>query len=124
MPTPDALNQPYVRQAAYNDPTYTNGQSAWGLRVVDSKNIMVYGGGLYSFFTNYDVSCSSPSAPQGRRICQNGILSIEGSSSFQAFALSQVGVEQMLTIEGRQYASWSDNLSVYSNTIGYIKYNI
>ncbi|KAF9697393.1 hypothetical protein EKO04_004879 [Ascochyta lentis] len=124
MPTPDALSQPYVRQTTYNDPVYSAGQSAYGLRVVDSSNVLIYGGGLYSFFTNYDVSCSSPDAPNGRRICQNRILSIEGASSFQAFALSEVGVEQMLTINGRDYATWSDNLSVYPNTIGYIKYNI
>lgn len=124
MPTPDALSQPYVRQPLYNDPVYTAGQRAWGLRVVNSTNVLIYGGGLYSFFTNDDVSCSSPTAPNGRRICQNQILSLEGSTTFQAFALSEVGVEQMLTINGDNYAVWSDNLSVYSNTIGYIKYNI
>jgi glucan 1,3-beta-glucosidase len=124
MPTPDALSQPYVRQPAYSDPVYTAGQSAYGLRVLNSNNILIYGGGLYSFFKNYDVSCSSPDAPNGARICQNRIFSIEGTSSVQAFALSEVGVEQMLTINGQDYARWSDNLSVYPNTIGYIKYNI
>lgn len=124
MPTPDALSQPYVRQTAFNDPVYTAGQRPWGLRVVDSTNILVYGGGLYSFFISYDVSCSDPDKPNGKRICQNRILSIEGASSFQAFALSEVASEQMLTIDGKDYANWSDNLSVYTNTIGYIKYNI
>lgn len=124
QPTPDAQSQPYVRQAAFNDPAYAAGQSAWGLRVVDSSNVLVYGGGLYSFFKSYDVSCSSPDKPQGSRICQNRVLSIEGASSFQAFALSEVASEQMLTIDGKDYARWSDNLSVYPNTIGYIKYNI
>lgn len=124
MPTPDALSQPYARQTAYNDPVYAAGQSSYGLRVVDSTNVLIYGGGLYSFFRNYDVSCSDPNAPNGRRICQNRILSIEGASTFQAFALSEVGVEQMLTINGQDRALWSDNLSVYPDTIGYIKYNI
>ncbi len=124
MPTPDGLTQPYGRQAAYNDPVYTAGQRAWGLRAVDSTNILIYGGGLYSFFINDNVSCSSPDAPNGRRICQNQVLSIEGSTTLQAFALSEVASEQMLTINGKDYALWSDNLSVYPNTIGYIKYNI
>ncbi|KAF3007407.1 exo-1,3-beta-glucanase [Curvularia kusanoi] len=122
MPTPDALSQPYARQAAYNDPVYTAGQRPWGLRVVDSTNVQIYGGGLYSFFVNYSTSCSSADAPGGKRICQPRILSIEGASTFKAFALSQVGVEQMLTINNVDYATWSDNVSVYSNTIGYIKY--
>jgi glucan 1,3-beta-glucosidase len=124
QPTPDALHSPYVRQAAYNDPIFAAGQSAWGLRAVDSTNILVYGGGLYSFFTNQNTACSSADAPNGRRICQNQILSLEGTTSFQAFALSEVGVEQMLNINGQNKAIWSDNLSVYPNTIGLIQSNI
>lgn len=42
----------------------------------------------------------------------------------QAFALSQVGAEQMLTIDRVDKARWSDNLSVYSNTIGYLTYRV
>lgn len=124
QPTPDAMSSPYVRQAAYNDPVYVAGQRAWGLRAVDSTNVLVYGGGLYSFFTSYDVSCSNADAANGRRICQNQMLSLEGTTRFQAFALSEVGVEQMLTINGQNKALWSDNLSVYPNTIGLIKSNI
>lgn len=124
MPTPDALTQPYAVRTAYNDPVYSAGQSALGLRVVDSTNVLIYGAGLYSFFRSYDVSCSDPTAPNGQRICQNRILSIEGTSSVQVFALSEVGVQQMLTINGQDYALWSDNLSVYPDTIGFIKYNI
>ncbi|KAF3048908.1 exo-1,3-beta-glucanase [Didymella keratinophila] len=124
QPTPDALSSPYTRQAAINDPVFTAGQRAWGLRAVDSTNIQVYGGGLYSFFIDYSTACSSADAPGGKRICQNQILSLEGSTSFQAFALSQVGVEQMLTINGQDKAIWSDNLSVYSNTIGLIQSGI
>jgi len=131
MPNPDARTQPYTPSAAYADPDYawacSGGQpvcNAYGLRVLNSQNVMIYGGGLYSFFRNYDVSCSSPDAPGGARNCQTQIFSIEGSSSLQAFALSEVGVEQMLTIDGRDYAKWSDNVSVYPNTIGFIKYRL
>ena len=120
MPTPDASNQPYGSSAAYSDPTYSSGDSAWGLRVLNSKNVMIYGGGLYSFFRNYDVSCSSPDAANGNRNCQQRIFSIEGASSVQAFALSEVGVQSMITVDGVDKALWSDNLSVYPNTIGWV----
>ena len=33
---------------------------AWGLRVVNSHNVSVYAAGLYSFFNNYDTTCSAP----------------------------------------------------------------
>ncbi|KAJ4377825.1 exo-1,3-beta-glucanase [Neocucurbitaria cava] len=129
MPSPDAKTQPYGRSDTYSDPNYATACTsgicdAYGLRVLNSKSILIYGGGLYSFFKNYDVSCSSPDAANGFRNCQTRIFSIEGASSVQAFALSEVGAEQMLTIDGVDKAKWSDNLSVYSNTIGYLAYNV
>jgi len=36
-----------------------NCPAAWGLRVLNSNNILIYGAGLYSFFSNYDT-CKSP----------------------------------------------------------------
>jgi glucan 1,3-beta-glucosidase len=129
MPNPDARSQPFQRSDVYSDPDYTKACppgaicDAFGLRVLNSRNVMIYGGGLYSFFKNYDVSCSSPDAANGYRNCQNQIFSIEGGSSVQWFALSQVGAEQMITIDGKDKAKWSDNLSVYSNTIGYFTYS-
>ena len=129
MPSPDAKTQPYGRSDAFSDPNYATACpsgicDAYGLRVLNSKNILIYGGGLYSFFNNYSVTCSSADAPNGGRNCQNQIFSIEGDSSVQAFALSSVGALQLLTIDGVDKASWSDNLSVYSNTIGWIKYRV
>jgi len=129
MPTPDARSQPYGRSDAFSDPDYNTACppnaicDAFGLRVLNSRNVMIYGGGLYSFFRNYDVSCSSPDVPNGARNCQNQIFSIEGQSSVQWFALNQVGAEQMVTINGQDKAKWSDNLSVYTNTIGYFTYS-
>jgi glucan 1,3-beta-glucosidase len=129
MPNPDAKSQPYGRSDAFNDPDYASACpagicDAYGLRVLNSKNVLIYGGGLYSFFRNYDVSCSAADAPNGFRNCQNQILSIEGDSSVQAFALSEVGAENMLTIDRVDMAKWSDNLSVYPNTIGYLAYRV
>ncbi|KAF2852893.1 glycoside hydrolase family 55 protein [Plenodomus tracheiphilus IPT5] len=129
MPNPDAKSQPYGRSDAFSDPNYASACpagicDAYGLRILNSKNVLIYGGGLYSFFKNYDLTCSSDKAPQGLRDCQNRIFSIEGDSSVQIFALSQVGALQMLTIDGQDKARWSDNLSVYSNTIGYIAYRV
>lgn len=130
MPAPDARNQPYGRSDAFTDPDYSKACpadkicDAYGLRILNSKGVMIYGGGLYSFFKNYGLTCSLPDAPNGFRDCQNRIFSVEGDSSVQWFSLNQVGAEQMVTIDGVDKAKWSDNLSVYSNTIGWFKYNI
>ncbi|KAK1776428.1 pectate lyase superfamily protein-domain-containing protein [Copromyces sp. CBS 386.78] len=32
---------------------------AWGLRILGSQNVVVFGAGLYSFFNNYNVNCST-----------------------------------------------------------------
>jgi glucan 1,3-beta-glucosidase len=129
QPNPDARSLPYPFSAALNDPDYAKVCpaglvcDAYGLRILNSQGIYIYGAGLYSFFKNYDVSCSSPDAPNGFRDCQNRIFSIEGSTTgVNIYALSEVGARQMVTIDGVDKASWSDNLSVYSNTIGLFTY--
>jgi len=57
---------PFSVDSSLNDPNFAtscSGQSgncaeAWGLRVINSKNVLVYGAGHYSFFNNYDTSKS------------------------------------------------------------------
>ncbi|KAF2748004.1 glycoside hydrolase family 55 protein [Sporormia fimetaria CBS 119925] len=132
QPAPDAKSQPYpVDFGTYRDPDYNAACppgkicNAYGLRILDAQGVHIYGAGLYSFFRNYDVSCSSERAPGGFRDCQNQIFSIEGSTSdVVIYTLSQVGVENMVTIDRVDKARWSDNLSVYSNTIGLFTYRV
>jgi glucan 1,3-beta-glucosidase len=52
---PDATT-PFTANAAYSDPVFSGDAStnkAWGLRIVDSEDVFIYGAGLYSFFDNY-----------------------------------------------------------------------
>jgi glucan 1,3-beta-glucosidase len=130
QPVPDAKGQPYpVDFNTYHDPDYNvlcpAGQicDALGLRIVDSQSIHLYGAGHYSFFKNYDVSCSSPDA--GVRDCQNRMFSLEGSSTdVVIYGLNEVGALKMITIDGVDKADWSDNASVYPNTIGLFTYKV
>lgn len=130
QPNPDAKGQPYPSNAALNDPDYNRicpaGQvcDALGLRIVNSQGIHIYGAGIYSFFNNYSTQCSDPNAPGGLRNCQNRIVNIEGSSDVVIYTLSEVGALEMLTVDGVDRAKWSDNLSVYSNTIGLVQHNV
>ncbi|KAF2423797.1 pectin lyase-like protein [Tothia fuscella] len=48
---------------------------AWGLRIVDSSDILIYGAGLYSFFDNYGQVCV------GEQNCQSKMVSVEGTVS-------------------------------------------
>jgi glucan 1,3-beta-glucosidase len=63
QPNPPAT-EPFASNPTWNDFDFVAGcygaaancQMGWGLRVVTSSNILVYGAGLYSFFSNYNVS--------------------------------------------------------------------
>jgi hypothetical protein len=47
---------PFPAVQSLNDPP--SAASALGLRILNSNNLLVYGAGLYSFFSNYYVHCS------------------------------------------------------------------
>ena len=55
QPNPGA-NVPFPVVSALNDPVMSATSDAWGLRILKSSNIFVYGAGLYSFFNNYSTS--------------------------------------------------------------------
>jgi glucan 1,3-beta-glucosidase len=63
QPAPQATS-PFPPVATRNDPdfaTFCAGKAAscydaWGLRILDSTNVMIYGAGFYSFFDNYSLS--------------------------------------------------------------------
>jgi len=52
-----SLNDPDI--AASSRGIAGNSAEGWGLRVVNSQNILIYGAGLYSFFDNYNT-CTYP----------------------------------------------------------------
>ena len=66
QPNPNATI-PFPVDKTYNDPDFVaacagktgNCADGWGLRIIDSSNILGYGVGLYSFFDNYSTSKSA-----------------------------------------------------------------
>jgi hypothetical protein len=89
--------------------------NGWGLRIVNSQSIYVYGAGLYSFFNNYTTSCSD----QGNgAVCQNHITSIENSSDVALFNLNTVGTHFPLTINGGEAILYSQADGGFISTVG------
>ncbi|KAK0111212.1 hypothetical protein ONS95_001586 [Cadophora gregata] len=116
----------------WNDPDFAtscvgvsgNCAAGWGLRVLSSQSVLIYGAGLYSFFNNYSVSCSNPVKPPGNGgSCQTRIFSIEGSTSknVNVYNLNTIGSLQMVTKNGVNLANFSDNGNVYPDTIALFK---
>ncbi|KAL2785424.1 pectate lyase superfamily protein-domain-containing protein [Aspergillus keveii] len=121
QPNPDATI-PFPPVESLHDPDFAvscagkEGRCAdgWGLRVVDSTDLLVYGAGLYSFFINNDATCAPPSSPE---TCQNSMVSIEGDSSISIYNLNTVGVTSMVDIDGQSVANFADNANVYNENI-------
>jgi glucan 1,3-beta-glucosidase len=153
QPNPSAPT-PFAVVPSLHDPDFAsscagtsgNCADAWGLRIINSNNILVYGAGLYSFFNNYNTSRNCPSytlpllfhsrgSPAtihshtnerpvacsnggGPENCQSNILSLEGGlSNINLYCLSTVGSTNMITENGKTLASYSDNVNVFPDTI-------
>ena len=109
---PDA-RVPFPANAAYHDPVIAAGESGWGVRVVDSVDVLVYGAGLYSFFDNYDVTCSNAGNASK---CQSHIFSVD-RSRVSVYNLNTVGTASMITVGNSEVASWADNQDGFVSTI-------
>lgn len=94
---PPALT-PFTPQPLSSDPTFSHCSTpscrkSWGLRLVNSSAIHVYGAGLYSFFDNYDQSCLATES------CQENIFSVEQSRDIHVFGLNTKASERMVMVD-------------------------
>ena len=91
-PAPFTLNTQDPPFGSYTD---DQDKKAWGLRIVDSSDILIYGAGLYSFFQNYDQKCGAA------QNCQNRMVSVEGTTSnLNLFGLSTKASVSMVSTAG------------------------
>ncbi|KAK3682221.1 pectate lyase superfamily protein-domain-containing protein [Podospora appendiculata] len=109
---------PYTVNAKFNDPDFavsckgnsTGCARSWGLRAVNSKDVFVYGAGLYSFFDNYDQTCLETES------CQTNMVSLE-QSQVHIFGLSTKASVNMLTVDGASVALDADNRNNFCATL-------
>ena len=114
---PDATT-PFRSQALHSDPSFSGSSTvnkAWGLRVVDSDNIFVYGAGLYSFFDNYSQVCLDTAS------CQDNMVSIESSTGIHMYGLSTKAAVNMVTLDGQSAALDKDNRNNFCAAISYFE---
>lgn len=127
QPNPDATI-PFPPVALLNDPDFAtscagrtgNCADGWGLRVLDSEGIRVYGAGLYSFFDNYSTTCSN--AGNGET-CQTSIYSLDSKSDVDVYNLNTIGSTSMITRDGKSLASYADNINAFPDTIALFRSN-
>jgi glucan 1,3-beta-glucosidase len=116
QPAPDALNGGFTPNPAYSDPDFAactteSCKKTWGLRIVDSSDVYMYAGGLYSFFDNYQQQCL------GTTSCQDNMVDIECSSNVMLYGLTTKATVNMVTVNGQSEALGSDNVNGFGSTL-------
>ncbi|KAI9739910.1 MAG: hypothetical protein M1818_004966 [Claussenomyces sp. TS43310] len=133
QPAPSAPT-PFSPVSSLNDPdfaTYCAGTTgncadAWGLRVLNSQAILVYGAGLYSFFDNYNLTCSNHVDGAYNEYCQNQIFGIDdggsgsqvyNGSSVSLYNLNTIGAVSMIDVGGKSVAKQVDNTNTFAESV-------
>ncbi|KAI0024622.1 putative Exo-beta-1,3-glucanae [Xylariomycetidae sp. FL0641] len=117
QPNPGA-DIPFPPVASLHDPELGADGFGWGMRIVGSEDILVYGAGLYSFFNDYSTACSD----QGNATdCQRAILSVEDSKGVSVYNLNTVGAVDMATVDGQAVAKSADNRDGFVDTLALLR---
>ncbi|KAK4866452.1 hypothetical protein LT330_008384 [Penicillium expansum] len=107
---------PFTPQNSWNDPDFANCttnscRKSWGLRVLSSSDVFVYGAGLYSFFENYAQSCLNSED------CQENMVEVD-CSDVKLYGLSTKAAVNMVTSSsGKSLVPQKPNKSNYCSTI-------
>ncbi|TFK36999.1 exo-beta-1,3-glucanase [Crucibulum laeve] len=111
QPTP-AAPAPFSINSAFKDPSFGNGfTSAWALRVTTSTDIIIFGAGLYSFFTNYSQDCLSGAN------CQSQSVNIDTASSVTIYSLSTVATTFQISVNQQGIVNQSGNVNGFASTV-------
>lgn len=133
------LHNPYNREyhngtATLDLPGSPPCAMAWGLRILSSENVVIFGAGLYSFFANFHTSCSQAASGEN---CQarifaigpavddgfpRGALMSKDLSTVQIYNLNTVGAVSMVTQQGADMALWGDNYANFASTLAVFRY--
>ncbi|KAI5467799.1 pectate lyase superfamily protein-domain-containing protein [Mariannaea sp. PMI_226] len=123
QPLPPAL-YPFPSEAFFHDPNFQmqcqndsdpTCNMGWGMRILNSQNVVVYGAGLYSFFNHYNDTCANNKSPE---YCQERILSIDGNAQgTKILGLSTVGARIMVQRNGVDWIASFPNNSTFADTL-------
>ena len=119
QPVPPAP-QPLQFSTAYGDPMFTicagstsdYCREAWGLRIVNSRNVIIYSTGLYSFFRDYSQDCNDA------RNCQDNMIHIQ-NSQVDMYAVNTFAAVNMLIDDNMGTVRDADNLNWWCSTLSY-----
>jgi len=113
QPNPPPPGPLFTALSKWKDPSFdANQTSAWGLNVAKSRDILVFGAGLYSFFIDYNATVCS-----GALNCQSEILNVDPRSDVSIYSLATVGTTYQLSIDSSPVIPASENGKGFSRTV-------
>ena len=114
---------PFTPQKSWNDPdfatcTTASCKKAWGLRVMNTSDLFIYGAGLYSFFENYAQSCVNSED------CQENMVEVD-CSDVHIYGLSTKAAVNMVTSSaGKSMVPQKPNKSNFCSTIALFEQSV
>lgn len=110
-------------------------EMAWGLIILGSVNVNVFGAGLYSFFNNFNTSCSDQG---GGEKCQARIFQIgetpaepghspalwlaPATQAVEVYNLNTVGTVVMISRQSVDVALYEPNVAGFTDTVALFSY--
>ncbi|KIY43610.1 glycoside hydrolase family 55 protein [Fistulina hepatica ATCC 64428] len=112
QPSP-AVPSPFTADSALSDPSYPSSlTSAWAIYISSSSNIIIFGAGLYSFYSNYAQTCLDSVN------CQSQIVNVDSASSdIWIYSLSTIAVTDMISVSESGVVSYSGNANGFADTV-------
>lgn len=112
---PNAL-VPFTPQSSWNDPDFASCKTdscrkAWGVRVLNTSDLYIYGAGLYSFFENYGQKCLDSES------CQENMVEVD-CSDVHIYGLStKASVNMVTAADGEALVPQDENESNFCSTV-------
>lgn len=112
---------PFNSLSAWYDPDWSSCTTArcaktWGLRVRNTSDLLLYGGGLYSFFENYSQTCLDTED------CQDNMIEVTNSPQITMYGMNTKASRNVITLNGRgAMTHLPDNESTFCAAIAYFK---
>ncbi|KAK7023969.1 glycoside hydrolase family 55 protein [Favolaschia claudopus] len=106
------LPYPFHVTSKYGDPEFPPDVAmAWALIVRSSTDIVIFGAGLYSFFSNYSNACLESAN------CQKHLVDITGDSSVHIYSLATLGSIFQVSVDGVGIVAQAANQNGFASTV-------
>lgn len=116
QPAPNSLSSGFTPNAAFSDPDFLdctddNCKKTWGMRITNSQDIFMFGGGLYSFFQDYTQDCTETED------CQINMIDLQCSTGVHLYGLATKASINSVTVHGQAAVLGKDNPNNFAATV-------